>query len=142
MVLGRSARTAAGEEHEEATLSEFILPQIHPYVSIAITVLSAIPKVRFAMRSMLLVFYKFIAQMVVTQMERDRDIDALIKDMSDLFETLKQDGEEDLKSRYKDDQQAKLLEQMFSQIIECCHFIRDYAQDKSFCTLCNNYGMY
>lgn len=72
-------------------------------------------------------------QVIVSQMERDEQVRSLFDDLNDLLETLGQQREERLRDCFKDEIQAGILERIFYQIKECLIFIRDYAENISFC---------
>jgi hypothetical protein len=75
--------------------------------------------------------------MVVQQMERDKNIKALLLLMRDIFEMTSE--AEDVEERCKmDTKQAQIVSHMLQQVTHCADFISSYAKPEnvSFCMYC------
>ncbi|KAI0026743.1 hypothetical protein K488DRAFT_91943, partial [Vararia minispora EC-137] len=86
--------------------------QVHPYASMAWSVLSAIPKA------------------TVQQIEYDANVTKLVEDLSKGFETLLE--VQDLEKRCNDLKQAEIIARICQQTSECGSFIKLYFRNSNF----------
>ena len=101
--------------------------QIHPYTSLAWSVISAVNNVCLFLIIGAVPDHQF-AQVLINQKNRDEQIIRLAATMSDTFAFV--DDAEPLKKIKKHSETITLLLQ---QVTECGYFIADYTKPNSFC---------
>ena len=101
--------------------------KIHPYMSLAWSVISAVNKVCLSLTICGIPDRRF-AQVLINQKNRDEHIIRLASTMSDVFTFV--DDTESLKKIKKHEKTITLILQ---QVTECGYFVADYTKPNSFC---------
>ena len=105
-------------------------PQLNSFASLAWSLLSKIPEVRFLILSQYMRQSHFCLpwrQTLLKQIQRDDNIQTLLEAIRDAFEFAEE--AEILRSIKPESMQATILEKMLECVAECATFIRLYAED-------------
>ena len=73
---------------------------------------------------------KWYVQIIITQSDRDNYVGRLVEVMDDVYSFV-----EEAEPIKKVESNLRIIELIEQQTTECAYFIRDYAMNRSFCTL-------
>jgi hypothetical protein len=107
--------------------------QIHPYASVAWSVISSASRVRLILSFCCWLIVRCVAQVLVDQKNRDEQIIHLAATMRDVFSFVH--DTEPLKAIKA---HIKTMTLLIQQVTECAFFITEYATQKDFCQSSSN----
>jgi hypothetical protein len=106
--------------------------QLNPHAHLAWSILSKIPEVplfTIGMYGKFTLFSLLFRQILLQQVQRDENIEILLKAIGDAFEFALAEEADTLKNIKPESKQAIILEEMLRCVSECAIFMKSYAED-------------
>ena len=106
--------------------------QLNPHAHLAWSILSKIPEVplfTIGMYGKFTLFSLLFRQILLQQVQRDENIEILLKAIGDAFEFALAEEADTLKNIKPESKQALILEEMLTCVSECAIFMNTYAED-------------